>query len=332
MERDQGHAGTAPTIVAPRHAAPPPTAPPPDPRPSWKSYLRLARPKQWAKGVFVLIGPAYGMIDGQAIAWGAAAFAFLAFGLASSASYVFNDLRDREADRNHPRKRLRPIASGEISSARARVFAAALLIAAAVSLTPVAFLASGTAAAWLALCVGAYVLNVAAYSIRLKHVAILDVMSLSMGFVLRVLGGCASVAIMPSAWLLNSTFFLSMFLAFGKRLGERRTLGDAADEARRVQSVYTDHLLRMMVVMTAVATLVTYSGYVQDRSLGLNGGLVVLWLTIIPATFALLRCVVVVERGQFDDPTELAAGDLPFQLAAAAFAGLTLLAFTVWGH
>jgi decaprenyl-phosphate phosphoribosyltransferase len=279
----------------------------------------------------VLVGPAYGLVDGQEISWGAVAFAFLAFGLASSASYVVNDLRDREADRLHPRKRRRPIASGEISQTHARTFAGALFIGAIVSLIPVGLFASWEAAGWLSACLGAYIANVTAYSLRVKHVAILDVMSLSLGFVLRVLGGCASVAIMPSAWLLNSTFFLSMFLAFGKRLGERRTLGDDADGARPVQTIYTDHLLRMMVVMTAVATLVTYSGYVQDRSQGMSDGLVILWLTMLPATFALLRCIVVVERGQFDDPTELAAGDPPFQLAAALFAGLTLLAFTMWG-
>jgi hypothetical protein len=129
-----------------------------------------------------------------------------------------------------------------------------------------------------------------------------------------------------------------MFLAFGKRLGERRTLGDDAMAARAVQGVYTDELLRMMVVVTAVAMLLTYAGYVQDqesrfvwvlgdRALGTGEsprlGMNLLWLTVLPATFAVLRCIILLERGDFDDPTELATKDRDFQLAALAFAVLT---------
>src|SRR5262249_39915345 len=123
------------------------------------------------------------------------------------------------------------------------------------------------AAVWLAAALGAYILNVMLYSLVFKHVVILDVISLSLGFVVRVLGGCAAAAIVPSAWLMNCTFFLAMFLAFGKRLGERRAVENGPDASafRSVQSVYTDELLRMVVVVTAVATLVTYAGYVQAR-------------------------------------------------------------------
>ena len=173
---------------------------------------------------------------------------------------------------------------------------------------------------------------------RLKHIVLADVMSLAMGFVLRVMGGCAAVGIMPSIWLLNVTLFLAMFLAFGKRLGERRTLAvsqtgesDGATAHRPVQSVYTDHLLRMMVVVTGVATLMGYAAYAQAKEADHLGRFPWLWITMLPATFCLLRCIVLLERGEHDDPTELATKDLPFQIGAGAFAVITAAWFWLIG-
>ncbi|MBL8759458.1 MAG: hypothetical protein JNK35_13635, partial [Phycisphaerae bacterium] len=144
------------------------------------------------------------------------------------------------------------------------------------------------------------------------------------GFVLRVLAGCAAVLVVPSTWLLNVTFFIAMFLAFGKRLGERRTMGDDAAAARLVQAKYTDELLRMVVVVTGVATLLTYAGYIQSQEFGFTRGFNLLWLTMLPATYGLLRCIVLLERGDYDDPTELAAKDRAFQVAVVVFVGLTV--------
>ncbi len=292
--------------------------------------LRLARPTQWAKGVFVLIGPFYGFRTLAANRpWTEfaleAILAFIIFGLASSGSYVVNDILDADADRNHPRKRNRPIPSGAVSLNAAKVFSAVLFAAAAVPFLGL----SPTARLWVCVFVGLYTLNVLAYSFWIKHVVVLDVMSLSLGFVLRVLGGCAAVAIAPSVWLLNVTFFLAMFLAFGKRLGERRTLGggDQATAARAVHGIYTDEMLRMVVVVTGVISLVTYAEYVQSQAehfqlsvaMGSFNGL---WLTILPATYGLLRCIVLLEIGRYDDPTELAVHDRPFQLAAVLFGAI----------
>lgn len=289
------------------------------------AYLRLARPGQWAKSAFVVVGPLYGMASGASVAWLAVVGAVIAFSLASSACYVVNDIRDREADRAHPRKRRRPIASGAVSPGAAWVFAAVLAAAAAASLALVP-LGGGDAAslAWVSGSAALYLLNTIAYSFGLKRVVMLDVVSLAVGFVLRVLGGCAAAGVQPTSWLLNCSFFIAMFLSFGKRLGERRTAGADAAAIRGVQSAYTDDLLRMAVVVTAVATLVTYAGYVEAQEGRFKEGFNLLWLTILPATYALLRCIVLLERGEYDDPTELAANDRPFQLAAVLFAGLTL--------
>ncbi|MBI1190605.1 MAG: decaprenyl-phosphate phosphoribosyltransferase [Tepidisphaera sp.] len=291
------------------------------------ALVKLARPQQWAKSAFVLVGPVYGFHDAH-LSPGEAAWkgllAAAAFALASSASYIVNDVADADVDRKHPRKRLRPIARGEVSTRAAMGFAAALLVGVAVLLLMVKSIG-------LAGLVVMYVLNVWLYSMRLKHIVVADVISLSLGFVLRVLGGCAALEITPSTWLLNVTLFLAMFLAFGKRLGERRTLGaGGAAAARGVQAAYSDALLRMFVIATAVATLITYAGYVQAREpvashvfWGVRGAFNVLWFTLLPATYAMLRSIVLVEHGRYDDPTELAMKDWPTQLAALAFVGLT---------
>lgn len=292
-------------------------------RPAWRALVSLARPHQWAKSIFVLIGPFYGFssIEGDPsrsllAAFGAAA----AFALASSACYVFNDIFDAEADRAHPRKCRRPIPAGEITVRGASVYAACLLVvAAALTLT----VPPDQRRLLLAMAMGLYVLNVALYSTLLKHIMIADVMSLSIGFVLRVLGGCAAVAVVPSGWLLNCTFFLSMFLAFGKRLGERRTMGDRAGDARAVQDLYTDELLRMSVVVTGVATLLGYMVWVEEQSQVYLTGFNLLWLTVLPATYCLFRTILLVERGVYDDPTEMAVHDRAFQLGALIFIALT---------
>lgn len=301
------------------------------------AFVRLARPKQWAKNVFVFIGPVYGLAD-KGGDWKKlmlpAVIAAAAFALVSSACYVFNDIVDAEKDRLHPRKKFRPIASGAVGEGAARVFAVVLL---ALGAGMVALL-SGTAAWWVGAMVVLYAINTNAYSMLLKRIVIADVMSLSAGFVLRVLAGCGAAAVMPSTWLLNCTLFLAMFLAFGKRLGERRVMAAAgveASAARSVQSAYTDELLRMAVVVTGVATLVIYASYVQSRDAkvmaslahaGLTGGgwFNVLWLTMLPATYGLLRCIVLLERGRYDDPTELVVKDWPARLAGLGFAGITL--------
>lgn len=300
------------------------------------NLIRLARPRQWAKGAFVLIGPAYAVATGDrhmtpGMAVGLLA-AFLAFGLASSACYIFNDIRDREADQAHPRKRSRPIASGAVAIRTALGMAAALVtlaglatLLAAVGDRPGGGLGFSEPrhAAWLAVAVLAYIANTTLYSLFFKHEVVLDVISLAGGFVLRVLGGCAATGVTPSVMLLNVTFFLAMFLAFGKRLGERRTMRGDATAARSVQQAYTDDLLRMAVVVTGVATLVTYAGYVQGSGSRYEWGFNLLWLTMLPATYGLLRCIVLLERGTYDDPTELASRDRPLQLAVVVFAAIT---------
>ena len=313
-----------------------------------RGLIKLARPKQWSKSAFVLIGPVYGLFDGKLLAGDAgraaargaalwpAFIAAVAFSLTSSGLYVFNDLLDVEEDRHHPRKKHRPIASGLIKPKLARVYGVSLV---ALGLA-IAAIEPGASAFWVGVLLAAHVLNVTLYTVWLKHHVIADVISLSLGFVLRVVAGCAAAGLAPSTWLLNATLFLSMFLAFGKRLGERRSLGEAGSSAaRQVQQKYSTALLRMVVVVTAVATLLTYAGFTQSKDsvyttilwASSGFGINLLWLTILPAIYGLIRCIVLLERGRYDDPTELAVQDRAFQIAALGFGALTLAAVLIAG-
>lgn len=322
-------------VSAPPHAASPPL---------WRSLVRLARPNQWTKSAFVLVGPFYALKDLDLQEQDTVALivraliAAAAFALVSSACYVVNDIFDRVADRAHPRKRRRPLASGAVSTKTAWIFASVLFITGIALILPL----RGKNEQWVALTIGLYVINVLLYSAYLKHKVIADVISLSLGFVLRVMGGCAAAGVEPSVWLLNVTFFLSMFLAFGKRLGERRTLSASgssdplspilvrsddmsrAVEHRRVHAGYTDSLLQMAVMVSAVITLMTYALYVKDLDPRYTRGFNLMWLTMLPAFYGLFRCVVLIERGVYDDPTELATRDRGFQTAGAVFLLLTI--------
>lgn len=298
--------------------------------------VKLIRPHQWVKSVFVLFGPLYGLHDliEQGRDWREvltqALIAAGVFALASSACYVLNDLRDVERDCMHPRKRHRPIASGAVSPTLAAGMIVLLLFAAA----GLSILLHHAVRPITVLMVILYVINTTAYSAGLKNRVIADVISLSLGFVLRVLGGCFAVGISPSTWLLNCTLFLAMFLAFGKRLGERRTAeteGYEASSARAVQSKYTDNLLRMAVVVTAVAALLTYAGYIQSReaifsfaAFGVPAGFNWLWLTTLPALYAMLRSMVLIDRGDYDDPTEMFVRDGPLAIAGTLFFAMSM--------
>jgi decaprenyl-phosphate phosphoribosyltransferase len=308
--------------------------------------IRLARPHQWTKGIFVLIGPLFAIADGKlqdmprselALATG---FTFLGFCLAASGCYVFNDLADVERDRTHPRKRFRPLASGQVPFGIGKVFGVLLLLVSILC----TFALPPELRYWVMGLLVLYIINVMLYSSGLKHIVIVDVLCLSSGFVIRVLGGCAAVGVAPSTWLLNATLFLSMFLAFGKRLGERRHMGsdEAATAARDVQQHYTDQMLRMFVVVTGVATLLTYTGYVQSQELdymfnfasrqgSLDAfGMNLLWVTVAPATLALLRTITLLMRGRYDDPTELALHDNMVRLAGLIFVVSTVI--VIWIH
>ena len=190
------------------------------------AFLELLRPHQWIKNAFVLVGLLFGHAWRDASAVTDALSATLAFCFASGAVYAFNDVRDAPQDRSHPDKRNRPVARGAVSPARA----IGLAIAAAA--------ASLALAAWVgwraAIIVAAYLALSAAYTLRLKHVPVLDVVIIAAGFMLRLLAGTLGIGIAPSNWLLACGFLLTLFLGFGKRRAEIFRLDEDAGQHRAV--------------------------------------------------------------------------------------------------
>jgi 4-hydroxybenzoate polyprenyltransferase len=224
-----------------------------------RAVVRLVRPHQWTKNLLCFAGVAFSgrFIAGTAplaINWSIllrAAATFAVFCAASSAIYAFNDVMDRERDRRHAAKRNRPVASGAISAATASVISVALALVALVG----AFLLGGDVLLLLAL----YVANSLAYTLRFKHVALLDVLSVAVGFVLRLLAGCYAVDVMPTSWIVLCTFFLAMFLAAAKRRAELAAAGDDDALRRPVLAKYSVQYLDALVNNCAAMAVICYA-------------------------------------------------------------------------
>jgi 4-hydroxybenzoate polyprenyltransferase len=259
-------------------------------------YVRLMRPHQWIKNAFVFVGLVFGhgWSDAGLIARAVAVFA--AFCLASSAVYVANDIADREADRAHPGKRDRPIARGAVGVAPAWAFCLALAAAALALAGPVSWPALAIVASYL-------VLN-AAYSAGLKHVAILDVVLIAAGFMLRILAGTTGIGIAPSKWLLFVGVMLTLFLGFSKRRAELGALERPADVAadarevaqRPVLASYSTAMLDRMVATTAAGAATGYALYTVDPDTVLLHGTNGLLLTLPFVVYGLFRYLFLVHR------------------------------------
>ena len=215
--------------------------------------VRSLRPLQWAKNLFVLAPLVFGRLLGDAGAVERALLALVAFCCASSAVYLINDLRDREADRNHPLKRLRPLAAGTLAVSTA--------VVAVVALTAAAFAIALYLGRPFMIVLGAYLLLNVLYTLWFKHMVILDVMSISLGFVLRVLAGAEAAGVEVSRWLFLCTIFLALFLAFSKRRHEITLLAGAAAGQRRVLDHYSPAFLDQMINVVTASSVVAYALY-----------------------------------------------------------------------
>jgi 4-hydroxybenzoate polyprenyltransferase len=218
-----------------------------------RPLVRSLRPGQWAKNLFVLAALVFGRQLSDRTAVIHALLAVVAFCFASSTVYLFNDLRDREEDRRHPLKRLRPIAAGTLS-------VPAAILAAAVLGSLAFVIAFGLGLPFLLILAGYLLLNVL-YTVWLKHMVILDVMSISLGFVLRVLAGAQATHVEVSRWLFLCTIFLALFLAFSKRRHEITLLAGAASEQRKVLDHYSPAFLDQMINVVTASSVVAYALY-----------------------------------------------------------------------
>ena len=219
------------------------------------AILLSLRPRQWVKNLFVFAGLIFSRSLFTPLVWPAIA-AFVIFCALSGAIYLFNDLADLEKDRLHPTKRRRPIASGALSVRAAAALGGLLLVGSLV--------AAYALSARFGLVATAYAGLLTAYSVWLKHVVILDVLTVAAGFVLRAVAGAAAIRVEISGWLVICTILVALFLALGKRRHEYLTLhGDAAAH-RPILAEYSESFLDQMVAVVTASTVTAYALYTMS--------------------------------------------------------------------
>lgn len=276
-----------------------------------EAAIRLARPQQWVKNIFVF---AVLIFAGRALEIDAIELTlttFLSFCLASSSIYNLNDYKDIEEDKNHPIKRNRPLASGALPP-WAGVLGCCVLATTSI-LVPLLLVNRMTT-----LVVAIYLgLNVA-YSLGLKHVVIIDVLVIASGFVLRILAGSAALSVSPSTWLLLCGVMISLFLGFTKRRGEVTRLGERATEHRKVLADYSTAFLDQAISIVTAATVVGYVLYtVDERTVELVGSRAML-LSVPPVLYGIFRYLYLVYHERTaEDPTRTVFTDVPILITGA---------------
>jgi 4-hydroxybenzoate polyprenyltransferase len=259
-----------------------PDAAPPEPGAPRRSPLRAAvktgRPQEWIKNLFVFAGLLFSGKFNQSYEVMQAVLTFVAFCAVSSAGYYVNDLLDIELDRKHPKKRLRPLAAGQLSE-QAAMTIAPLLAAAAIAL-------SFAAVNWqVGLMVVGYGIAQMAYSLGLKQIVIVDVMTLAGLFILRVAAGASAVDAHASEWLLLCTGMLALFLGFTKRRQEAVSELHEGTSSRPVLEHYSLPFLDQMVALVTTGTVISYSIYAVDSPIIGNE---MMW-TIPPVVYVIFR-------------------------------------------
>ncbi len=233
------------------------------------ALIKAMRPRQWTKNLSLFVGLVFAQQLFTLTSFERATLAFVAFCLASSVIYLLNDLLDLENDRNHPVKRLRPLASGRLPISWAIVTIGILLglcagITSLLFTIPVStdnFARLGGANLLFIFTIATYLILMVFYSIRLKHVVLLDVFIIASGFVLRILAGALVIPVSISPWLYLVTILLSLFLALNKRRHELVLLQGEASNHRQILKEYSLPMLDQMITIVTAATFMSYSLY-----------------------------------------------------------------------
>ncbi len=280
------------------------------------ALLVAMRPRQWTKNLALFIGLVFAQQLFSRISCTRAIFAFIAFCFSSSFIYIINDLLDLDKDRQHPLKRSRPIASGRLPISWAVAGAVLLLLCTSLLILaiyniPVShdiYKINGGATVLFALTVVVYILLMVLYSIHLKHIVLIDVFAIAIGFMLRILAGTVVISVMISPWLYLVTCFLSLFLALSKRRHELILLQKQASEHRQILKEYSLPLLDQMITIVVTCTLVAYSLYTFEGPTG-NQRLIITIPFVLYGMFRYLYLVYV--RMEGGSPEEVLLRDRP---------------------
>ena len=272
--------------------------------------IHAMRPREWVKNVFVLAALVFTkrIFEPNDLLQGSLALA--CFCLISGAAYLFNDIRDRENDRQHPLKRHRPIASGAL-----RISVAAI---AAILLALIALIGGFYVHPHFGIVILIYaVLNVA-YTLYLKHIVILDVMIIAAGFLLRAIGGAVAIQVAISSWFILCTMLLALFLGFAKRRHELALLEGDASTHRRILAEYSPQFLDQMIAIVTASALVSYALYTMSSEVVEKLGTKYLNLTIPFVIYGMLRYLYLIyKKDGGGNPTSTVLGDFPLLIACA---------------
>jgi decaprenyl-phosphate phosphoribosyltransferase len=278
---------------------------------TWLAALRALRPRQWLKNLLVFAAPvAAGVIqEGEVVL--KTSSAFVAFCLASSATYLMNDLRDVELDRRHPTKQHRPVASGAVP--------VGLGWGLAVALATVALVLAFVTAVPLGTTIAGYLALTTVYNLGLKHVAPLDILAVAAGFVLRAVAGGAATDVPISEWFFIVTSAGALFMVAGKRSGEAAEIGAGAVDVRPALQEYTPSFLAFLRAAAGGVLLVAYCLWAFSSADEADTGV---WyeISILPFAAAVLRYALLLEQGRGAEPEKLVLSDAVLLGAAAVWA------------
>jgi len=275
--------------------------------------IRLARPHQWIKNLLVVAAPAAAGVLDQREPFIETVIAFGAFCLAASGTYFLNDAADADADRAHPVKRRRPVAAGVVSIGLARALGV-VLVAAGIA---VGFLAGGLE---LPAVVAGYVALTTAYSYGLKSVAVVDLVCVAAGFVLRAVAGAVATDVPISDWFFIVASFGSLFMVAGKRHAEQLDLGELAAGVRPTLGTYTPSFLNYLSAVSSGTVLVAYCLWAFERAEEVGGGFPWYQVSILPFVMGILRYALLLDAGRGAAPEDVVLGDRALQLIGVAWA------------
>ena len=271
--------------------------------------VREARPKQWIKNLLVFAAPgAAGVLDNGPALW-RTIVTFVALCLAASGTYFLNDVADVDADRQHPAKRNRPVAAGTVPVPLATVMGVGLLVGSLV-------VGASTGRWQVVVVVAIYIALTLAYSAWLKHIAVVDIVTVATGFVLRAIAGAVAVDVPMSNWFLICISFGSLFIVTGKRYAELVEFGPDAGALRPSLDGYSVPYLRFVLGVAASVTLLSYCLWAFEKARVADTSWPMYQLSIVPMATALLRYGLVLERGHGGAPEEVFISDRALQALA----------------
>ncbi|MGZ7047507.1 MAG: decaprenyl-phosphate phosphoribosyltransferase [Methanobacterium sp.] len=276
-----------------------------------KELIISMRPRQWYKNVVIFIGIVFSLNLLNLNLWIDAITAFAIFCVLSGSIYIINDILDSKEDKNHPKKRLRPIASGKLKVNYAILSVIVLVI---LSLS-ISYLIN---ALFLITAITFFLLMLI-YSIFLKNLIIVDIMVISAGFVLRAIAGCLAVGVLISPWLIICAFLLALFLGIGKRRHELVLLGKNAANHRKILDGYSTAMLDQMTNITTSALIMSYSLYTFFT------GKIFIMLTIPFAVYGLFRYIYLVHTENFGGEPEMLFKDKGMLLSMILWVMLVLI-------